>query len=343
MTVTGTGFRSGATVSVLGAGVVVHDVAVTTSTQLSLDVSVDAGAALGLRAVTVTNSDGSTVTKANAFQVSAPPTISGLSNSRLRRGQTMTVQVLGSAFAANFVAQGGEVGFGAGLDVTSVTRNSASKLTATVVIAPDAAPGARSVTVTNPDGGTTTCAGCATVVVDPVVAALSPDALGQGATRTVTVSGNGFAAGASVKVSGSGITVVSVSVDAADTLSVVVRASASAAPGPRDLTVTNPDTGTATCAGCLLLAARPTVSGLTPSTAARNATTLVSVNGTGLQPGLTVTFSGAGVSAEVQTVSPTAAVVRVTVAPTAPTGYRTVTVVNPDGGSGTRGTALRIT
>ena len=96
--------------------------------------------------------DGSSATADTT--VVAPPTLSAVSPQQAVRGQTLSVTVTGSNFQT-----GASVGFGAGTSVTATTVGSPTSLTATVVIAPDATPGPRNVTVSNPDGGSATLTG----------------------------------------------------------------------------------------------------------------------------------------------------------------------------------------
>ncbi|HWC01721.1 MAG TPA: S8 family serine peptidase [Methylomirabilota bacterium] len=71
VTVTGTNFQSGATLSV-GAGVTVTNVTVPAATQLQATLSIAGGAAVGPRDVTVTNPGGGGATLAGGFTVTAP-------------------------------------------------------------------------------------------------------------------------------------------------------------------------------------------------------------------------------------------------------------------------------
>ena len=83
-------------------------------------------------------------------------------------------------------------------------------LYAFATVAPSAARGARTLTVTNPDGSSAACAGC--VVIDPAPVVTSIDSLQTGAgeagffAQPVTVHGSGFVTGlARVFVKGAGI------------------------------------------------------------------------------------------------------------------------------------------
>lgn len=345
LTVSGTGFQPGATASFGGAGgVTIHRVDVVDATTMVLDVSTGGGGPGG-RPLTVVNPDGGRATKAAAITISNPPTLTSVTPSHVRRGRSATVVLNGTNLAADFVAGGGTVSFGPNVTVSSVVRNSASKLTTTVVVEPGAEAGPRTVSLVDPVGGVAECERCFTIVADPQVGGLAPSTLARGAmAQTVTISGAGFAPGASVWFSGSGVTVGAMSVLDAGTLTASVTVGASAALGGRDVIVTNPDTGTTTCVGCFTVNAKPTIGTLTPSARPRGTTgATVLLAGTGFQPRAVVTVSGTGVDARVVSVSPTQLELSVTVASGAVTGNRSVTVTNPDAGAVTKANAFRIT
>ncbi len=343
--VTGTGLQAGASASFSGTGVDVGAVTWIDSSHLSLDVSIDAAASTGGRALTVLNPDGGTVTKSAALVVNALPTVTAVNPSRLRRGVATSATISGSGFPADFVASGGAVSFGEGVTVLSVVRNSTSKLTVGLSVSGSTALGSRTVEVVDPDGGSATCASCATVVADPSIAAVAPSSRARGTTaQTVTLTGSGFQPGALAKISGSGVTVVSTTVDDSTRMTLQLTVGGSAALGARDVTITNPDTGTTTCSGCFTVTDKPTIGSLTPSSRPRGSTDqTVQLSGTGLQAGLVVTFSGTGVSATVVSVTPTSATLKVSVDATAATGSRSVTVSNLDGGTVTKTGAFKVT
>jgi hypothetical protein len=343
--ITGTNFLPGATATISGSGVTVHSTAYVDSTHVALDVSVDLAAAIGSRNVVLTNPDGGTATGVNDFAVNALPTVTSVTPTIARRGQTANISILGSGFPATFVTGGGTVSFGPDITINSVTRNSTTKLTANVTIGAGATIGARSVSITNPDGGTAGCAGCLNVIADPQIVAVSPSSFAQGVTRQViVVAGNGFEPGATAKFTPAGVTVNSVAVTSSSSLSIEITIGGAAAVGARDLTITNTNTGTTTCAGCFSVAAKPTIASLTPSSLPRGASgQTVVVNGTGYQPGVGVTISGTGVTATVVASTPTAITLSVTVAANAAATNRSVTVSNLDGGTVTKGTSFRVT
>ena len=343
--ITGTNFQPGATATISGSGVTVHSTTFVDPAHVSLDVSVDLAAAIGNRNVVIANPDGGTATGVSDFAVNVLPTVTSVSPTNARRGQTSNISILGSGFAATFVTGGGVVSFGPDITVNSVTRNSATKLTANVTIGSGATTGARSVSITNPDGGTAGCAGCLTVIADPQVVNVSPSSFAQGVIRQViTVTGSGFGPGATAKFTPAGVTVNSVTVTSSSSLSIEVTVGGAAAVGARDLTITNTNTSATTCAGCFSVAAKPTVASLTPNSSPRGATgQTVVVNGAGFQPGVGVTFSGTGVTATVVSTTPTAITLSVTVAANAAATNRSVTVTNLDGGTVTRASSFRVT
>ncbi|MBU3955920.1 carboxypeptidase regulatory-like domain-containing protein [bacterium] len=80
MTITGTGFKSGSSVSFAPVGVSVSSVTYNSSTKLTAwNVVIAAGAVSGARSVTVTNADGGFGSRANAFYVSSASTTYNIS------------------------------------------------------------------------------------------------------------------------------------------------------------------------------------------------------------------------------------------------------------------------
>jgi hypothetical protein len=126
--------------------------------------------------------DGSSATADTT--ITAPPTLSAVSPQQGVRGQTLTITVTGSNFQS-----GANVTFGAGTSVTATTVGSPTSLTATLAIATDATPGARDVTVSNPDGGS------ATLTAGFTVTAVAPASLSlryEGKLRDRVGKGNGL-------------------------------------------------------------------------------------------------------------------------------------------------------
>jgi Quinohemoprotein amine dehydrogenase, alpha subunit domain III/IPT/TIG domain len=214
--------------------------------------------------------------------------------------------------------------FGAGVTVKFTTFVDATHLTAHIVVASDAQLGTRSVTVSLPDGRSSVCAACFTVVAGPHVSDIAPNGIGPGAQRTVTVTGDNFTATSKVTVPASGVAVTSVTLVDANHLSVGLSTALAAPAGSRDLIVTNvadagstscsgcfsvtpgpvvtdvspdrtvnvanADGGRGSCATCFAVNAAPTVTGITPSTLGRGTSTAVTTTGTNFVDGATVSM-----------------------------------------------------
>jgi hypothetical protein len=219
-----------------------------------------------------------------------------------------------------------------GVTVNSVTFNSPTQITLNLSTV-GAAAGAQSVTVTNPDGQARTGTGILTVTGGPSVSSVSPNALGQGGTRTLTVNGANFQSGATASVSGTGVTVVSSTFVNSSTLTIKVRAAATAPVGKRDVTVTSGGQS-ATCTACLTIHAAPAPTSTSPNQGARGTTLSVDVLGSNFRAGAKATF-GAGVTVNSTTfVNSGRLTANITISSGSTTGVRTVTVVNPDKGTG---------
>jgi hypothetical protein len=156
VTVTGTNFQSGATVS-FGSGAAAGAVAVVSATQLTATVTVQLTATVGVRTVTVTNPDGQSNGLAGAFEVvqspaqppppgTQGPAVTSVTPAQGTQGSAVSVTISGADFQT-----GATVSFGAGVSVTAQTVVSATQLTVSVSIEAAATAGPRDVVVTNPD------------------------------------------------------------------------------------------------------------------------------------------------------------------------------------------------
>jgi hypothetical protein len=129
------------------------------------------------------------------------------------------------------------------------------QLTANITVASGATTGARDVTVTNPDLGTGSCTGCFTVNAGPTITfptSSSQKVVANGTTTSFTVTGTNFVSGATVSISG-GFNVNSVTFVNSSSLSVNVTArNGGGARGTYNLTVKNPDGGSATSANSMV-------------------------------------------------------------------------------------------
>lgn len=289
----------------------------------------------GVWNVVVTNPDGGRGVCSGCFTVlpeATPPTVTGLSVSRVAQGANPEIAISGTGFQ-----EGTSVGFsGEGVSVEQTDVISSTELRVRIVLSSVALLETRTVTVTNPDLKTARCADCLAISAGPPsVTALAPSTLGAGARlRAVSLSGTGFQAGAKVAVSGVGIAASEVVVTGSDQLTAKLTVSSTTEPGTRDIVVTNADGQRATCADCLAVSPPPRVSALAPATALPGAQLDALLSGSGFQRGMTLAFSGAGILAsDPNFISETQLAVRLALSTSTAPGARILTVTNPDGGS----------
>jgi len=265
------------------------------------------------------------------------PILSSLSPFSGAQGQTLTVTLNGLNFQTGATAS-----FGEGIAVNDVEFVASSALRARITISPAASDGPRTVTVTNPDGGTAsltngflvTVAGAGGVGGVSVTSVSPPDA-NQGDTLLVSITGTNFQAGAVVGF-GAGIGINSVTFVSASQLQANISVSAGATAGLRNVTVTNLDSSNGTLTGGFRVIAPPIVSAVTPTNGdPGDVIVSLEINGANFQSGATVSF-GAGITVDQVLFSDsTLLFIDITISLAATPGSRTVTVTNPDGGSDT--------
>lgn len=237
VTITGlnTNFNNTSTLSFAGGGIVVNSININSATSLTANITIAEEALLGARDVTVTT-NGAGVTGTALFTVlpSEPQTITAVTPSTGRQGQTLPVTITSSGTNFN---SGSTVSFGSGITVVDVTANSPTSITANITISPGAVPGPRNVTVTTA-GTPLTGVGLFSVVPrTPRIMSLSPNVVTQGQTATLMLNGEftSFQQGVTQISLGERITVNSVTVVSPTTLSVDITVAPDAPSGARTL------------------------------------------------------------------------------------------------------------
>jgi len=215
-------------------------------------------------------------------------------------------------------------------------------ITGNLAVAGSVPSGTYDLVVTNPDGGivyTTISVTAAPQVsaVNSTAVVNGPVSFLNGTSTTLNIAGTGFEAGLVVSASVPGdATFGTTTVNAAGTfLTVPVKFTslAGGTPAVIDLIVTNPDGGTSTVAGELVITPQPTVTGTYYVPTFTTNTELV-VSGTGFESGASVTSSNSAYTVSVANVTPTAATLLVSTTAAATAGTSTnVTLTNPDGGT----------
>lgn len=314
VTITGTGFQTGATVTI-GTNAAAS-VIVVNSTQIT---AITPTGTAGLANVTVRNADTQTGTLTNGFMFVPPPSVTSVvPNSGFAMGSTL-VTVNGSAFQS-----GATVTFG-GTAATVVSGNS----TQLMVTTPAHAIGMVIVQVRNPnpDNQSGALANGYTYVLDPapVVTSVVANSGPAAGNTSVTVFGSNFQTGATVLFGGATGTITGIT-----STQIAVRTPAHAA-GLVDVQVRNPDGQSGTLTGSFTFNAAPTVSSVSPSSGPTSGGTSATIMGAGFQMGASV-FFGSALSSSVTFNSSTQVSA---VSPPNSTGAVNVQVRNPDAQFGT--------
>ena len=382
ITVTGVNFAPGATVSigtvVAGVFTPAANIAVIpisgTASSLEIGVTVGSGVPPGSFAVRVDNGGGEATVLPDAFVVQAAPTVTDTDKkgaaALLQNVPRQQVTITGTGFKSSTTAPT-QVLFEAASGINpvpdSVEMLSSQSITVYVDVPETTGPGTYAVTVVNPDGGVSPPAAGAFVAVTnvipidapigagapltkpppspppppvpPVISNLTPSAARLGAAIVINGSLFGTTPGANaVTFAGFNGTRVVATVNTASAGSLNVTVPAQAVDGP----VTVAKSGILSNAAAFTVT-NPRLSAVGPATGAQGAVVPLQLIGTKFAPGATVTLSPAtGVTLGAATITPTSIQLNATVAAGAPTGFRAMTVTNPDTGASTLTNAFEV-
>lgn len=255
------------------------------------------------------------------------PAISSMSISKVNAGETTYATIFGARFAA-----GAQVSFGRGIKcaVQSVT---ATKVAVRLDVATTAATGARTLTVTNPNGGRATRRRALDVDFQAI---LTRWAVGQGAAGwTTSLVRPTFLTAPRLSISGTGITVDTATIGKGDTLDLALSVARHATATWRTLTISEGLASWIVENGVRVRAA-PTVTSVTPL-AQNTSNQGVRVQGANFEvckdKEPTLSISGSGVTVDsVSAALGTVMYATLSVSASAPLGTRDVTVTNCDSG-----------
>lgn len=336
--ITGTGFATGATVTIGGVAATVGAITATT-----IAVTTPAGSA-GAKDVVVTNSDHQSATGTGLFTYVAPvappapaPTITSVSPTSGTTAGGTAIVITGTGFASGATVTIGAVSAIVGT-VTSTTIT---------VTTPTGTAGAKDIVVTNTDSQTATGRGLFTYVAPvappapaPTVTSVSPTTGSTDGGTVILITGTGFATGATVTIGGASATVGAI------TSTAIAATTPAGTAGAKDVVVTNIDNQSATGSGLftylaplpptppIVPAPAPTITSVLPNTGSTAGGTAATISGTGFVAGATVTIGGA--SATVGTITATTIAIST---PAGTVGAKDVVVTNLDAQSAT-GTGL---
>ncbi|MGE3610425.1 MAG: IPT/TIG domain-containing protein [Bacteriovoracaceae bacterium] len=277
ITITGTGFLTGASVSVGGSACTLVTVVSSTSITCALP-----SHTAGLVSVTVTNTDSQSGTLAAAYTYQAAPTVASISPSIGALAGGTSITITGTGFLA-----GASVSLG-GSACAGVTVVSSTSITCTTSAH---AAGVVSATVTNSDSQSGSRSSAFTYRAAPAVTSVSPSAGALAGGSTLTITGSGFITGATVSVGGSSCTSVSVVSSTSITCTLPAHAA-----GAVSVVVTNSDSQSGTLAAAYTYQAAPTVSSVSPSVGQLAGGTSITITGTGFLTGASVSIGGSACS-----------------------------------------------
>ena len=238
ITITGTNFVSGATVTIASNSAT--GVTFVSKTSLKATVPASTGGAEGPANVTVTNPDTQSATLTNGLTYKlAAPTVTSISPTVATAAGGTVITITGT----NFVL-GATVSFGANAG-TNVVFTSKTSLKATAPASTNKAEGQVNVTVTNPDGqaGTLTN-GLMYQFPAPTITQISPTTASPKGGAGITITGTNFVSGATVMFGANSATAVTF--NSSTSLKATAPASTNKAEGPVNVVVTNPDGQAAT-------------------------------------------------------------------------------------------------
>jgi len=221
VTITGTGFGSGATVKIGGVsatGVVFGSATSITAVTLS---------GTGAQSVVVTNPDTQSSNTNINFTYAAAPTVTSIAPTGGPSAGGTTITITGTGFVSGATVKIG------GVSATGVVFGSATSITA---ITPSGTAGAKSVVVTNPDTQSSNATVNFTYAAAPTVTSISPNSGPTSGNTSITITGTGFVNGATVKIGG--ISATGVVFGSATSITAVTPSGT----GVQSVVVTNPDT-----------------------------------------------------------------------------------------------------
>jgi outer membrane protein assembly factor BamB len=255
VSIAGSGFGAGDTVSASGSGVTLGTVTVVNATTITAKLTATSSAAIGTRDLVIATPSSGTITCSACLTVTAHPAPASLTPGSLQTGASgVSISVNGTGFEVGSTKLT-ITGPSTGVKAKSVAFVSPTQLTAKLSVAATATLGAYTVKITNPDGGTGSCVGCLTITQGPTLAGITPNTAARGQKVTVTLSGQFFSSGATVK-GPSGVKFTLVTVVDSSTITALMTVSTTAATGS-NLTVTVVDppgvgSGSGACA-CLTI------------------------------------------------------------------------------------------
>jgi hypothetical protein len=218
----------------MGPGITVNSIIVLSSNQAAANITMVAGAQIGVRDVSVTTPGGS-FTLAGSFTVKqALPTITSVSPTQGSQGATLDVYVNGTNLLGST-----EIRLGTGIAVSSFSVLGPNQIAAKITIVAGTETGARDVSVTTPGGSFALPNSFKVNQAPPTITSINLNQGDQGTTLNVIISGRNFDGVTSISF-GTGVTVQNFNVLSPTQLSVNIVIDDKAVTGLRDISITTP-------------------------------------------------------------------------------------------------------
>ena len=278
LTVTGTNFLTGATVSFNSTALTTTYVS---ATQLTAAVPANLIAQPGTAQITAQNTGGA-VSNAVTLTITPPtPTLTSVSPSSVTAGgPAFTLTVTGTNFLT-----GATVSFNSTALITTFV--SATQLTAAVPANLIAQPGTAQITAQNTGGAASNAVTLTITPPTPTITSISPPSVASGGPAfTLTATGTNFLAGATVSFNSTALITTFVS---ATQLTAAVPASLIAQPGTAQITAQNTGGAASNAVNLTITPPTPTITSISPSTVAVGSPAFtLTVNGANFVSGATV-------------------------------------------------------
>ena len=357
VSVAGTGFQSGATLTLKRTGysdILATGVVFGSSNLITGNFNLMT-ATPGLWDVVVTNSDGQSGTLAGGFTVKNPkPTVTAITNTTGVRGWTVVERITGTNFLSGAVVRLVNASAGPDIPATNVVVVSSTRINCYFDLT-GANAARRNVTVTNPSSDTGVGQNLFTVTSNaPTLTFRNPNSGNRGWPVTIiSLTGTGFQPGANVRLQRTGYSdVVATGVNVASSTSINAGTFnlLGVTAGTWNILVTNTDggaTNTMTFTVNNLTPTIPNTPAFSPSKGGRGTTGLtITAPGTSLQPGMAVVLTGGSTTItayNVNVASPTSVTFTIDIPAGATTGWYTARYTNTDGRTVTRTNRFQVT
>jgi hypothetical protein len=234
-TITGISLLNTSAVTVSGTGVtMIAGTGGATAYRVPVTITIDPGAALGLRTFTV-NSSGATSPSFSGFTITNTTTVTAMSPTIVGRGTSVNGTITGVALSgASLVTFSGT-----GVTASILGSGSSTSLPVSISIDPAASFGTRSVTVTASAGTSPPFSGL-TVAPPSTITGISPNSAGPGANVGAIIDGIDLAGASAVTFIGTGVSAIVEGGGTSTSLPITIFISANAPLGLQAFQVTTP-------------------------------------------------------------------------------------------------------